>query len=24
MAETMKADQAVFLLQNVYLGPLKN
>jgi len=23
MAETMKADQAVFLLQNVYLGPLK-
>ncbi len=24
MAETMKADQAVFLLQNVYMGPLKN
>ena len=24
MAETMKADQAIFLLQNVYLGPLKN
>ena len=24
MAETMKADQAVFLLQSVYLGPLKN
>jgi uncharacterized damage-inducible protein DinB len=24
MAETMTADQAVFLLQNVYLGPLKN
>ena len=23
MAETMTADQAVFLLQNVYLGPLK-
>ena len=23
MAETMKPDQAVFLLQNVYLGPLK-
>jgi uncharacterized damage-inducible protein DinB len=24
MAETMNPDQAVFLLQNVYLGPLKN
>jgi uncharacterized damage-inducible protein DinB len=24
MAETMTPDQAVFLLQNVYLGPLKN
>jgi uncharacterized damage-inducible protein DinB len=24
MAETMTADQALFLLQNVYLGPLKN
>jgi uncharacterized damage-inducible protein DinB len=24
MAETMKADQAVFLLQHVYMGPLKN
>jgi len=24
MAEVMAADQAVFLLQNVYLGPLKN
>jgi uncharacterized damage-inducible protein DinB len=24
MAETITADQAVFLLQNVYLGPLKN
>jgi uncharacterized damage-inducible protein DinB len=24
MAETMTADQAVFLLQNVYLGPLKS